>query len=517
MLTEGPRRSDLPGLVLVTYALVAGIVLLLQSWSMPIVDAHGFRQTQTALSALWITREHSLVNYTTPILGAPWSIPFEFPVYQTVVASLSSATGLGIDHSGRLVSVLFQLGAGWFIYRLVLRLSGARDLALLSAGTFLAAPLGLFWGRSVMIESTAVFFGVLFLWALAALRDERHAGYGLCAVLAAVSSTLVKVTTFYGFAVFACLGLAWWFFRERGWRAQWLRSQAVVLVCAVVAVVSALVALKLWLLHADSLKLQTTWGGNLTSKALERWNYGTLAQRLDPDTWRNVAFGRALQDTMGKSWVFLVALIAVLTGRGTRIPGLLLLLAYLAPFLTFTNLQIVHEYYAFANYAFATAIVALALWRVTRLENRFSVLPATLLALWLCVLSWHRLERNYLPRMEAAGVPTRVSEVARFIGEHTQPQGVVIAFGLDWSSELAYFADRRTIMLPDWTPVEALKRLAEGDESALGGLALAAVVDCPNKLHDDPKRSNYYSRILERRPTGASAEIASCKIWFAQH
>jgi hypothetical protein len=49
----------------------------------PLIDRHEFRQTQTALSALFMQPGlEGLLNYETPVLGAPWSIPFEFPLFQ---------------------------------------------------------------------------------------------------------------------------------------------------------------------------------------------------------------------------------------------------------------------------------------------------------------------------------------------------------------------------------------------------------------------------------------------------
>src|SRR5690242_6357999 len=57
------------------YWLVAGI-------NQPIADLHQFRQTQTAITAYWMAKGGPWLAYETPVLGYPWSIPFEFPVYQ---------------------------------------------------------------------------------------------------------------------------------------------------------------------------------------------------------------------------------------------------------------------------------------------------------------------------------------------------------------------------------------------------------------------------------------------------
>ena len=65
-----------------------------------------FRQAQTALSALFIKQENNFSPaYPTPVLGKPWSIPMEFPLYQWTVVVVGKLTGLGLTKSGRAVSI----------------------------------------------------------------------------------------------------------------------------------------------------------------------------------------------------------------------------------------------------------------------------------------------------------------------------------------------------------------------------------------------------------------------------
>ena len=75
--------------------------------SQKLLEQHSFRQTQTALSSLWMCKEGFLFNYQTPVVGYPWSIPFEFPLFQFLVAFFVRITTLNIDMSGRLISALF--------------------------------------------------------------------------------------------------------------------------------------------------------------------------------------------------------------------------------------------------------------------------------------------------------------------------------------------------------------------------------------------------------------------------
>src|ERR1039458_146889 len=85
----------------------------LKTLHVPVLDAFGFRQTQTAISVYWMLHEHALIRYLTPVLGSPWSLPFEVPVYQLIVAALRAVMSLDLDACGRIVSVGFFFGSLW--------------------------------------------------------------------------------------------------------------------------------------------------------------------------------------------------------------------------------------------------------------------------------------------------------------------------------------------------------------------------------------------------------------------
>ena len=46
------------------------------------LSIHNFRQTQTAITSYYMIRGGPFLKYETPVFGVPWSIPFEFPLYQ---------------------------------------------------------------------------------------------------------------------------------------------------------------------------------------------------------------------------------------------------------------------------------------------------------------------------------------------------------------------------------------------------------------------------------------------------
>ncbi|MGH7490376.1 MAG: glycosyl transferase, partial [bacterium] len=77
------RHSRLEQALWVLLAAVAvhAIYYLCLGLTSPVLDLHNFRQAQTAISAYWSWREGFKLAYETPVLGYPWAIPFEFPIY----------------------------------------------------------------------------------------------------------------------------------------------------------------------------------------------------------------------------------------------------------------------------------------------------------------------------------------------------------------------------------------------------------------------------------------------------
>ena len=162
-------------------------------WNNPLLDDHSFRQTQTAITVLFMSRGGPLLNYETPILGAPWSCPYEFPLYRWVVLWFYRLGWLPLDQSGRLVSAIFLLISFAAVYRLMRKLEFSQAERRVSMALFFLSPHYLFWGRTFLIETTAL---ALCLW-FAALSLE------LCEELISGRS-IFRVRYFFLFCSSAC-------------------------------------------------------------------------------------------------------------------------------------------------------------------------------------------------------------------------------------------------------------------------------------------------------------------------
>ena len=453
---ERPPMLSLQNIVIVSAFVVMFAYSLWafgQGWHYPIL-AYGFRQTQTAISVYYILQGGPWLAYETPVLGIPWSIPHEFPLYQWIVVAVVNLVRTPIDQTGRLVS------AGFFYLSLVpssvlLAVLGIRRIQRLVFLTlFLASPLYLFWSRTFMIESTALFLGLAYAASGAAYLLTRRWYMALLAGASGVLAALVKPTTFLGFGVVAViLLLRIWVDRGRHEdRIDRIKASAVYF--AALALIPFL-SLVIWTHYADGLKTLNPLGEHLTSMALSQWNYGTLDQRLSAHLWIDVVYRRMVPDILGSRWVlwplvgFLVA--AACFRMPNRIPVAVSVLAFVAVILAFPNLHIIHSYYQYANGVFLIAAIGFALQGQLdlRLPNRL-----TAIAVMICVLALgvRHFNRTYLPvqRWDTSSTPLFASAMAA--KDLTRPDDVLLILGYDWSSEVPYYSERRALMEAGWAP-----------------------------------------------------------------
>lgn len=188
--------------VFLLMALASSIYILTLSWSHTLLDFYPHRQFQTALSIRSMVEGGPWLAYETPLFGEPWSIPFEFPIYQWIVATVVALTDLSIEHASRSVSVFFFYSS-LLVVDLILRqwnLSVAHRHCL--AILLLTSPLYLFWSRTCMIESIALFLSLAYLYfGSLYLLGSRSISIIFFASTFGVLAAITKITTFFGFSI----------------------------------------------------------------------------------------------------------------------------------------------------------------------------------------------------------------------------------------------------------------------------------------------------------------------------
>jgi hypothetical protein len=494
--------------------LLAGLIFCISqlaiSFSNPIVDQYSFRQTQTAISVYWILKGGSWLAYQTPVIGSPWSIPFEFPLYQWVVAVVAKALPfLSLDESGRIVSEIFFLSMLWPMWRIASHQERNRTLFSICGGFLMLSPIYAFWSRAFMMESMTLFFS---MWFVAALIDFLIAPSLIGFIEIALTATLaaiIKITTFVGFSFAGALIVLYFAYKDV-WGGEKTRQNIIKYIGAALSIAIAVLMLWIWVRYSDGLKSANLIGRFYTGTALKTWNFGTFAQRKSLALLK-VIVDRAPAEAAG-SWLVVAIATALAIAKLTRSQLLIyfsLLGLYAAPFFVFTNLHLVHHYYQYANSIFLVlgiGYVAYALQPTAPLVAYFFMSLIFLGQIYGC---WKYFYQDLT-------LPNRQTQMllADYLRQNTDPKDVFVGFGLDWSSEVPYYAERRALLIPDTATGDMLDQIASNPLSFTGKSSIGAVVICPNKLSASPQEAFSYSRLLHSVTTNLTPRIVGiCEVY----
>jgi hypothetical protein len=442
----------------------------------PLVDRFAFRQTQTALTAFWLMRGGPILAYETPVVGFPWSIPYEFPLYQIIVAALSR--GVPLDAAGRIVSFAFFVGCLWPLRVLFRALRFDALVFPCVSILFLLSPLYLFWGRTFMIETCALFFSLVWLAYFAKYLHEPKGAFAAVALVAGSLGILAKPTTFPAFSVLGGL-LFLKEFRAAG-EVRDTGGKVRLLVIALLLVSVPFALGMLWTAYADMVKVENEIGARLTSRALVPFNFGRWDQRVGMTLWRDVILHRSLMDAFGYAAIPAVALVgASLFCRRHAYATAAAVVAFIIPFLMFTNLHIVHSYYQSANALFMLAAAGMGIACV--MSSGQAVLGLTSLAVIVAGQLVY-LRSVYAPLLteELTTMPQyRIAQIAR---SSTSPDDRLIIVGDDWSSTIPYYAQRKSLAIPKWVAATFLRRAFSAPEQFLDGGRVGGIVYCTEAL-----------------------------------
>lgn len=492
MLTSRAVKAVLIFTAICVYATAATYAIHYRA--QPLVDLFNFRQAQTALTSYWMIQDGWRLAYETPIGGAPWAIPFEFPIYQTIVAGLSWAFNLPLDPVGRMVTFGFLTACVFPALKLQRRLQLPGETFLVFCSLLFAAPIYMYWGRTFMIETAALFFVFASLPHFVDLL--REPGKIKAAILFSVwtcLSLLQKVTT--GLPVVAILGIVWLIHSAQAWRGHGFRSMLRHRWVDVLAFTVPVALAFIWTEYTNHVRVQNTLGAYLSNAGLTTWNWGTLRQRFSGQLWREVLWGRIFERNLAGILGIGVIGAALFIGRlgARRKPILIALLLGLLPFFTFTNLYIVHDYYPTACVIFLLAALALAIGHLAVAGRIAGLTSLVLLAAFIGsgVYQFRKVyqsEARYRDRV--AYLPELA--IARTLKAATNSHAALVLYGFDWSSQMAYLTQRRTFTVPKWPG--RLTEVWTDPQRFLGNSPLGAIAVC-NRI-DTPTPQQVANRFL---------------------
>ena len=433
-----------------------------------------FRQAQTAVSAYWIQKDRDFsLAYPTPVLGKPWSIPMEFPLYQWTVVAVSDLTSTPLVQSARAVSLgcfLAALPALWILLR---RFGLPRARRTLLLALVLTCPLLVFYARSFLIETMALMWA---LWFVAAFGEAMHTrGFGWLALanLAGAAAGTVKVTTFILYLLPSAGWGAWLLWRAWRGRIEDWSTMASVLARGLGCVVFPFVATVAWTKYADSVKALNPNGAFLASDSMTGFNFGLglFDVRFSGDAWRAM-FGFWSQGILAAPVVAVSAIAALFAGGRWRWPALGSIgLFFLAQFI-FPLLYAWHEYYFVANAALLVLAAGFSICGL--LESRHLRWLGMFAAVALLGGQSRMFVQTYRPNLSY--VSYGGTGLTDLIHHLIDPQEMLVIAGEDWDSTTPFYAKRKALMIrrsleKDW---DYLQRAFEGlKDQPVGALLLS--------------------------------------------
>jgi hypothetical protein len=463
-------------------ALLAIATAIFASWiairyaRQPILESYGFRQTQTALTSFWMMREGWQLNYQTPVAGYPWSIPFEFPIYQAIVALIAYLGSFQLDPVGRLLSFCFLLACAWPALKITKILVLPTNVFWIFCTLLWSSPLYLFWGRSFMIETAALFFTLSAIpYALEIRETIPDWRSVLLFAFWATLGMLQKVTTAAPVTMIMGIVVAMVHIEKFGYRFPSWKKIARIFVAFTLPIFIAGV----WAHYTDVIKEQNLFGAYLTSKTLTQWNFGTLQQRLDLNVLKTIFWDRIfVQNAAGIFGIAILTSALIWGERRMKSIVMVGLCLFILPIFIFINLHFIHTYYQVSSTLFLIGAIAVAVVSLTTIIKRPLLAPA--LTTILVVANLFSFYYGYAQsiRMKFGVSNSQILAVSDVIRRYTPENSGIIVFGTDWSSEVPYYAQRKSFAVPAW--IKVYDRIWANPAEFIGDLELGAIVYCTN-------------------------------------
>lgn len=516
--TSNHIQAGLISLAVFTAALALAIAIFY--CQQPILEFHGFRQTQTAITAYWMIQEGWQLNYQTPVAGYPWTIPFEFPIYQSIVALIAGLGGFPLDPTGRFVSLFFLFASALPAFGITRRLGLPREVPWVFSALVWSSPIYLFWGRTFMIETTALLFTFATVPYAIDLIDERPQWRSaLWFMFWMTLGMLQKITTAFPVMIVLSLLIACVHFRTFGLRLP--NRQKIIQILAAFA--APVIIGGLWSYYTDIIRSQNILGLEMTTRMLTTWNFGTLQQRFDFEVFKTIVLDRVFARNLAGIAGVLIMGTALIIGQ-LRIRTILFvsLMLFLLPIEMFINLNFVHDYYQtssalFIIGGFTIAIVDLA-QKFTR-NHAPIVLITTLTLVFLNLIIYKQTYWALVDNLNTSKNQTLL--LSSVLNKYTPLDSVIVMFGVDWDSEVAYYAERKSFAVPRWGDRDwpgrsewlgKYQKIWQNPEPYLGGNELGALVFCEGGDSQFTVEDTLTNQYVWRQPR--LFKVSDCYLWL---
>jgi hypothetical protein len=493
--------------------------------SQPLLEWEAWRQTQTALTSYWMMREGWSLAYQTPVLGYPWEIPLEFPIYQAIVAFIATLGNFPLDPVGRWISLVFLVACLWPAWQISKRLGLPTMAVWIFAIFLLSSPIYLFYGRDFLMETTALFFTFASIPYAIDLRDARpKATSALWFAFFTALGMLQKITTTLPVTVVLLAILVVAHLRQQGISFPARRR---LLLLAVAFGVPPLIT-AFWFQYANTFRTM-----NPLMTAMNHTNSGMIGSwfsgndlRFNTEVLRSIFWDRMFKRNGAGIFGLATLLLGFLVGdKNTRVIIASALAMFALPVLMFIPHHRFLDYYQVSVAIYMLGAIAVALTAALRIcGNNTLLLGAVCAALPAAVCAAFVIS-NYFHFYQVYGayLTQNINEknnatlaVSRYIKEHTPSDTGIVVFGLwskggalvpvnSWSSEMAYYSERKALTVMDGN----IHLVQHDPTSFLGDRKLGAMVFCGEN------RTVIYRKLIQaqlQRIPSRQIEIMDCTL-----
>lgn len=330
----------------------------------PQFSIHQYRQAQTAITAFYLPLEGFKFNYSTPIMGFPWSVPLEFPLYQWLTVLVQKITGGNLIVSGKMINILGHVINNILIIEIFRRYKLDRIMLFSGLIFYNLFPFYLVFDTVFLVDSftlTLCFTTIYFLSKF--FQTEKKLFNAMMFFLFAFLTGLSKSTIFIGvlFPISAVLLIQQIWnhgFNTRLFNFRMASSRNIFI--PGILLVTAIATMYFWVVYTDGIKMQNPLSAQWTSANTRTWNFGTLQQRFFLANWKQY-FTYSMLEHPVFYLLFAGGLTAFIfySDRKEKLWALCLFLFFFTPLLLFFNLFLIHTYYSIANMIFVYFILGL--------------------------------------------------------------------------------------------------------------------------------------------------------------
>lgn len=483
--------------------LIAAVVLRLINIDVPLMNqAHEFRQSQTAIAVQrFFLDGFDPIHYQVPVFGEPWSLPFEFPIYQIVLYLIMLLGGLAdITVCGRILSISVFVISAIILHVLIKEIANER-IADVTAVVYLFSPFDIYWSRAVLVDYLSVLFALVYVLLFVNYLKKGKPVFAVCGVLAGILAYLQKASTMFPYVVFLAFvildGVVTAYKKStRNHFFKWLINDihtrlsgyVSVFVLAVVPVIPVMI----WDRYADAIKSEgNCFYRSLVSDNLNEWFYGSPEQRLDPACWSGI-FQKLTSLCGGPLLLLFLVAIYFLGTKKEYIKYLLFAAVSVvsAPLILF-NLYYRHSYYFIAVTPVFAFFIGIMMYEMFKgIWNR-----KLLVIIFLSTIILYNYRSPYL---DATYYYYRVVDPGvNLLEQLTTVDDQIICADGDWNPIVFYTIERRGLMLYHYdgysfdTVYEEVLSNDHDDYSYLYGYIMEDIISVINMYPDNIQMFSY--------------------------